>query len=803
MGSTNHMWCLIRDFNYVRTTNERVGVSLNSRGSYGQIQIAEFNDFISHMELVEQYLEQNQLVNNFSLAKEIAWNMVLSKVMTVLWLLTTVLTQAKTYSYRRPPKALASKFSRNPKILSLASTDFGELVHKTPKAVFEPCSVSDISALISFSNSLHTPFTIATRGQGHSVSGQALTRDGVVLNMTHLNAFKHGSRIRVVCDGKSSWGCYADAGGEQLWIDVLNATLKHGLSPLAWTDYLYLSVGGTLSNAGINGGAFRLGPQISNVIELDSRRVHLLYSDFTAFTRDQEYIISFNERNDTSAADFLEGHLLLTQLALELSFYPTSDKPRITSLVTKHGIIYVLQLVKYFNKNSEARVKQDIENLIEGLSYIPTFKFEQDEVYVDFLQRVHTAEVIVDPLGLWNVPHPWLNVFIPKSRIIEFNEGVFKGIVVQQNVTSQAGLCLVYPMNRNKLARIWHPNKNPVNKAEAEAKFKRISEAYDVLSDPQKRQIYDFYGEEALKSGQVPPLPHSSSSSSSRAFHHHYQNPPPSFHFNPRDSKDIYAELFDSNDSTAASSRRGAFFRTSNGTSSSSSSAAAFSSRKATPVENALPCSLEDLYKGDKKKMKISRKWGRGEDGQLGRGDTDDPLLPTKLSALDGQDITRVTCGAGHTMACSESDKAMKLWLSRGDFGRLRHGDHSDMLIPRPIKALQGLMLQQVACGDSHCLAVTMDIHVLRNVPTIIDAFSVDGSSEQQIESSKPYASSGKSLSSLSKRYAVVPDETVPVHIVVITPATIADAVGFVLLEMIVRLLGEKLRDGQSEGLRR
>ncbi|KAL2318244.1 hypothetical protein Fmac_032120 [Flemingia macrophylla] len=125
---------------------------------------------------------------------------------------------------------------------------------------------------------------------------------------------------------------------------------------------------------------------------------------------------------------------------------------------------------------------------------------------------------------------------------------------------------------------------------------------------PSKRRIYDLYGEEALKSGQVPPPPHSSSSSSSsRAFHHHRQNPPPSFHFNPRDADDIYAELFGSDDSVAASSRRKAFFQTSNGTSSSSSAAAAFSSRKATPVENALPCSLEDLYKGVKKKMKISR----------------------------------------------------------------------------------------------------------------------------------------------------------------------------------------------------
>ena len=51
-----------------------------------------------------------------------------------------------------------------------------------------------------------------------------------------------------------------------------------------------------------------------------------------------------------------------------------------------------------------------------------------------------------------------------------------------------------------KLAMKWHPDKNPaVNKKEAEAKFKQISEAYDVLSDTHKRKIYDQYGEEGLQ----------------------------------------------------------------------------------------------------------------------------------------------------------------------------------------------------------------------------------------------------------------------------------------------------------------
>lgn len=52
-----------------------------------------------------------------------------------------------------------------------------------------------------------------------------------------------------------------------------------------------------------------------------------------------------------------------------------------------------------------------------------------------------------------------------------------------------------------KLAMKWHPDKNPNNQEEAQAKFQEISEAYDVLNDPEKRKIYDQFGEEGLKAG--------------------------------------------------------------------------------------------------------------------------------------------------------------------------------------------------------------------------------------------------------------------------------------------------------------
>lgn len=153
----------------------------------------------------------------------------------------------------------------------------------------------------------------------------------------------------------------------------------------------------------------------------------------------------------------------------------------------------------------------------------------------------------------------------------------------------------------------WHPDKNPMNKKEAEAKFKLISEAYDVLADPQRRQIYDLYGAEALKSFEFNNSPSSSPTTSlakeknSTRFNNNgggggggYSR----FRFNARDAEDIFAEFFgesgERNDNGSSNV---------NGDSRSPKS----SKNKGLAVEEKLACSLEDLYKGTRKKMSITR----------------------------------------------------------------------------------------------------------------------------------------------------------------------------------------------------
>ena len=65
-----------------------------------------------------------------------------------------------------------------------------------------------------------------------------------------------------------------------------------------------------------------------------------------------------------NGVNYLEGFLLMQQGPLDLSFYPVHDQLRITALVTQSGVVYVMELAKYYDQST-----QNYEDKVPSLSH--------------------------------------------------------------------------------------------------------------------------------------------------------------------------------------------------------------------------------------------------------------------------------------------------------------------------------------------------------------------------------------------------------------------------------------------------
>lgn len=149
-----------------------------------------------------------------------------------------------------------------------AVKDFGGLNSVKPLAVIHPATQDDVVTVIKAA-ARSSNLTVAARGNGHSINGQAMADQGIVMDMRSMEE----SNIRVVRrnnnNNNNNGLAYVDVPGGALWEEVLKRCVRLGLAPRSWTDYLGLTVGGTISNAGVSGQTFRYGPQSSNVTELE------------------------------------------------------------------------------------------------------------------------------------------------------------------------------------------------------------------------------------------------------------------------------------------------------------------------------------------------------------------------------------------------------------------------------------------------------------------------------------------------------------------------------------------------------
>ncbi|KAK4775302.1 hypothetical protein SAY86_010237 [Trapa natans] len=370
-----------------------------------------------------------------------------------------------------------------------ASRDFGGMASVQPLALICPTGPEDIARTVRAA-SASTHLTVAARGNGHSINGQAMAHMGLVIDMRCLDP----DLFELAPGGPHGPPSVVVSGGA-LWEDVLTRCLEHGLSPRSFTDYLGLTVGGTLSNAGVSGQAFRYGPQTSNVTELEVitgkgtvslcsedensdlffgalgglgqfgiitkarillqpapdmvRWIRLVYTDFSEFTRDAEWLIT---RPDGNSFSYVEGFVFVNSDD-PANGWPTvplrPDHPFEQERLppTAGSVLYCLELaLNYRRHDLPSAVNSVVEGLTGGLRFVEGLEFHANVDYSEFLLRVKRVEQHAKATGIWEAPHPWLNLFVSKSSIADFDRTVFKGILRE----GIGGPMLVYPMLRNR-----------------------------------------------------------------------------------------------------------------------------------------------------------------------------------------------------------------------------------------------------------------------------------------------------------------------------------------------------------------
>lgn len=347
-----------------------------------------------------------------------------------------------------------------PEALAVFSGDFGRLVTGTPTVVLHPGSVDDIVKMVGYAR--RHGLSIAMNGQSgtadelesHSNFGQALAPGGIAIDARGLAAIHHvGDTV-------------ADVDAGVTWAELVDAAAAIGRTPPMLTDFVHLSIGGTLSVGGTGGTMQRVGAQVDTVRELQvvtgegelvtcsrQRRADLFDAvlagagqcaiivrariELVPAERQALVFNLFYDDLDTYIAD---------QLTVMRERRFSYQEGQIVRRPDDTGWRYMMEVASYYTPPAAP----DQAALLAGLSDDRSAAVVTNPTYLEWVKRVDPAVDFLKAAGFWAQAHPWVSLFVPASRTAEF-----VGSVVAQLTPADlgAGLVTFFPFPVAQLTR--------------------------------------------------------------------------------------------------------------------------------------------------------------------------------------------------------------------------------------------------------------------------------------------------------------------------------------------------------------
>lgn len=398
-----------------------------------------------------------------------------------------------------PAPHLDGSLETAPEVLAAFAGDFGRVVRRTPTAVLRPGSVRDVAAVVRYAR--RHGLSVAVNGQGgmtghresHSNYGQATAEGGIAIDAKPLAAV----------GAVGATGVDVEAGAT--WAAVTDAALAAGRTPPVLTDFLHLSVGGTLSAGGLGGTMQKVGSQADNVTELrvvtgtgevvtcSATRNASLFEAVLAGVGQCGLIVGARVRLDPAPAAALELALYYDDLDAYLADQRTVMRDgrfshqagQIVPRPDGSGWRYMIEAAAYYSPPDAP----DRGALLDGLADDRPSARVTEWTYGDWVRRLDARMAQLQAGGFWAEPHLWVAVLVPDSQVADFTADLTADLAPAD---MGPGPALFYPIRTSRITRpLFMVPDEPVAWVVALLRFPAPGTTDVARQLAQNRRIYD------------------------------------------------------------------------------------------------------------------------------------------------------------------------------------------------------------------------------------------------------------------------------------------------------------------------